>query len=154
MLLVPEKIFSEKLLEPSAVSFSKEFVEECLEADSRVRSPASDFCRNSIFSLTTGFLDSAQACLCDALGSRSDSCQAFGGQCPCKDNVIGRNCTRCKSGYYGFPDCKSKWNFSVSNFEQGGREMRPISLGIGLRFGFFFTPFSILLAFDYVIREL
>ena len=29
-----------------------------------------------------------------------------GGQCPCKDNVIGRQCTECKVGYYDYPNCK------------------------------------------------
>ena len=33
-------------------------------------------------------------------------CEKFGGQCRCKPNVIGRQCTRCKPGFFGFPDCK------------------------------------------------
>lgn len=30
----------------------------------------------------------------------------MGGQCECKKNVIGRRCDACRSGYWGFPDCK------------------------------------------------
>ena len=33
-------------------------------------------------------------------------CEKFGGQCECKPNVIGRQCTRCKPEFFGFPDCK------------------------------------------------
>ncbi|CAG2159955.1 unnamed protein product [Oppiella nova] len=34
-------------------------------------------------------------------------CKGFGGQCNCKPNVIGRTCSRCKTGFYGFPHCKA-----------------------------------------------
>lgn len=36
----------------------------------------------------------------------SFECDVFGGQCPCKPNVIGRKCEICKTGFYGFPDCQ------------------------------------------------
>ena len=52
------------------------------------------------------FNNGALACDCDTQGSTSKYCQEFGGQCPCKPNVIGRQCTRCKVGYYGFPNCR------------------------------------------------
>ena len=48
----------------------------------------------------------AVPCQCDFYGSLSFECEKFGGQCDCKPYVIGRQCNRCKTGYYGFPDCQ------------------------------------------------
>ena len=28
------------------------------------------------------------------------------GQCSCKDNIDGLKCSKCKDGYFGFPNCK------------------------------------------------
>ena len=39
-------------------------------------------------------------------GGADAQCQQFGGQCPCKPYVIGRQCDQCQTGYYGYPDCK------------------------------------------------
>jgi laminin, alpha 3/5 len=36
-------------------------------------------------------------------GSLGYDCGKIGGQCPCKPNVIGRQCTRCKPGFFGYP---------------------------------------------------
>lgn len=33
-------------------------------------------------------------------------CEKFGGQCECKENIINRQCTECRDGYFGFPNCK------------------------------------------------
>ena len=60
----------------------------------------------AVFTLTTEFNSGALPCQCNAEGSMSFECDQFGGQCPCKPGVIGRQCTRCKTGYFGFPDCK------------------------------------------------
>ena len=65
------------------------------------------FCRSSIISLAADFNGGALECQCDENGSTVlDSCESIGGQCSCKANVIGRQCTKCKPGFYGFPDCK------------------------------------------------
>lgn len=48
----------------------------------------------------------ALACQCDFYGSESFECEKFGGQCPCRPNIIGKRCNRCKTGYYGFPECR------------------------------------------------
>uniref|UniRef100_A0A665X2B1 Laminin subunit beta-2-like n=1 Tax=Echeneis naucrates TaxID=173247 RepID=A0A665X2B1_ECHNA len=42
------------------------------------------------------------ACKCDPQGSVSSMCDARGGQCHCKPNVIGRRCDQCAPGTYGF----------------------------------------------------
>ena len=41
-------------------------------------------------------------CGCDSTGSTSNICQAVGGQCTCKPNVVGRTCNRCAPGTFGF----------------------------------------------------
>ena len=47
------------------------------------------------------------ACDCDMEGSETSSCDILTGQCNCKNETItGRQCNKCKEGYYGFPDCK------------------------------------------------
>ena len=65
-----------------------------------------DFCKQGIFSLTVDYNNGALPCQCDFQGARSFECEPFGGQCACKDNVIGRRCERCKTGFFGFPNCK------------------------------------------------
>ncbi|CAK9251930.1 unnamed protein product, partial [Sphagnum jensenii] len=44
----------------------------------------------------------AKACNCDPTGSMSTVCNNLGGSCQCKANIDGRQCDRCKTGYYGF----------------------------------------------------
>jgi len=92
----------------SPVNFAEEFKQQCSGKFFDVKVDSSPFCINSVFSLSTLFNDGAFACECDTKGSTSKYCQEFGGQCPCKPNVIGRQCSRCRVGYYGFPNCKRK----------------------------------------------
>lgn len=66
----------------------------------------SGFCRDSIFSITSEYNSGALQCYCQYEGSTDLECEKFGGQCKCKHNVIGRTCNACKTGYYGYPDCK------------------------------------------------
>lgn len=67
----------------------------------------SGFCRDATFSLTTKYNHGTLPCHCDFEGSKSFECAQFGGQCPCQNNVIGRRCDTCKTGYFGFPNCQS-----------------------------------------------
>lgn len=64
------------------------------------------FCRDSVFSITANHNTGALPCQCDFYGSYSFECEKFGGQCQCKNHIIGRKCEACKTGYYGFPECK------------------------------------------------
>jgi len=57
--------------------------------------------------LTTAYNSGAFPCTCDSDGSLSHECDPYGGQCQCRPHVIGRRCDACKTGYFGFPDCKS-----------------------------------------------
>ncbi|KAI1304937.1 Laminin subunit alpha [Halotydeus destructor] len=83
-----------------------EFVKDCVQNSFLIGEEESEFCKKSVFSLTTAYNGQALECKCHHRGSTSNECNAFGGQCPCKPNVIGRTCTACKMGFYGFPDCK------------------------------------------------
>ena len=67
------------------------------------------FCRDSVFSLAVDNNNGALECGCNFDGSTSFDCETFGGQCDCKPHVIGRTCTQCKTGYYGFPNCQSEF---------------------------------------------
>jgi len=66
----------------------------------------SGFCRDAVFALTTAYNYGALKCACDSRGSIHFDCEQFGGQCPCRENIIGRQCSKCASGYYDFPNCK------------------------------------------------
>jgi laminin, alpha 3/5 len=67
---------------------------------------STDFCKQALFSLTADYNTGSLPCQCDYYGSISFECEPFGGQCQCKSNIIGRQCEACRTGYYGFPDCK------------------------------------------------
>ncbi|XP_076033711.1 laminin subunit beta-1 isoform X3 [Oratosquilla oratoria] len=79
----------------------------------------------------------AFACQCDGTGSKSSLCDSFGGQCECKQNVVGRRCDRCAPGTYDFGpegckpcDCSSVG--SLDNFcdqETGRCKCRPNTYG-------------------------
>ena len=56
--------------------------------------------------MASHFNNGALECNCDMTGSLGYDCAKIGGQCPCKPNVIGRQCTRCKPGFFGYPECK------------------------------------------------
>ena len=60
----------------------------------------------SAVSLSAFFNNGALPCGCHEVGSDSDTCQAFGGQCSCGPHVIGRDCSQCATGYWGFPNCR------------------------------------------------
>uniref|UniRef100_A0A7N6F819 Laminin subunit alpha 3 n=1 Tax=Anabas testudineus TaxID=64144 RepID=A0A7N6F819_ANATE len=67
---------------------------------------SSQFCRDSARSLVAAYNGGALPCNCDQSGSTGTTCDPAGGQCPCRRHVIGRQCTKCATGYYGFPYCR------------------------------------------------
>uniref|UniRef100_A0A146MHL0 Laminin subunit alpha n=2 Tax=Lygus hesperus TaxID=30085 RepID=A0A146MHL0_LYGHE len=107
VLVVPEGKFKESLMTEGPVSNVDRYREEC-GRDHYFIDPnnTSAFCRDSIFTVTTQFNNGALKCMCNPLGSKTLKCDKFGGQCGCKDNVIGRRCEECREGFFGFPDCK------------------------------------------------
>ncbi len=108
ILIVPKDSYLPVLASGEPVDRTNDFVEHCSKDNLHVTKDGNAFCTNSVFSLTTFYNNGSFPCECDTRGSRSDSCDVFGGKCPCFENIIGRACTRCKTGYYGFPNCRSK----------------------------------------------
>jgi len=91
---------------------ASKFVQDCISKsapnyDLRLQQ-ASPFCRQALYSLSSTFNEQASTCSCDIRGSTDPNglCEPYGGQCSCKPNVIGRRCDRCRTGYWGFPNCR------------------------------------------------
>ena len=112
MLLVPQDLFTEELQDDSPVPLTQEFLDSCSKDHFFIKSSDPKFCKDSVFSLTTSLSNGSFACDCNPKGSLNSDCEQFGGQCSCRQNVIGRTCSRCKTGYYGFPNCRSKFRCS------------------------------------------
>jgi hypothetical protein len=74
----------------------------CLDVLSVVKEPFYGICKTYLNSIGLWLFDGAQECSCHPIGSESFNCDPLGGQCPCKENVIGRTCDMCSTGYFGF----------------------------------------------------
>ncbi|CAI5641140.1 unnamed protein product [Oreochromis niloticus] len=107
IMLVPDSVYTPELLREKPLDKSEDFIQQCREEgfyiDPRT---SSQFCRDSARSLVAAYNDGALPCDCDASGSTGIVCDAVGGQCPCRPHVIGRQCTKCATGYFGFPYCR------------------------------------------------
>ncbi|XP_053349425.1 laminin subunit alpha-3 isoform X3 [Clarias gariepinus] len=107
VLVIPEENYSPELLHPKALDKASDFITQCgaqaFHIDLR---SASEFCRSSARSLVAHYLDGALPCYCDKAGSTSPTCEPVGGQCQCRPHVIGLQCSRCATGFYGFPYCR------------------------------------------------
>ncbi|XP_075877558.1 laminin subunit alpha-3-like isoform X2 [Nelusetta ayraudi] len=107
IMLVPDRSYSLNLLEEQPLDKSADFIQQCRGESFHIdRSTSSQYCRDSARSLVAAYNDGALPCNCDASGSTGDACDPVGGQCPCREHVIGRQCTKCSTGYYGFPHCR------------------------------------------------
>lgn len=106
ILIIPAEQYNPKVLKKIQFDQTKEFIKRCGNNHFHLNVTEKGFCRDSVFSLTTDYNNGALDCHCVAEGSRSFKCAQFGGQCPCKDNIIGRRCEICKTGFYGYPNCK------------------------------------------------
>ncbi|ALC44510.1 LanA [Drosophila busckii] len=106
LVVVPLEQFNNDLLVEETFDQTKEFIKNCGQDHFHITHNASEFCKNAVFSLTADYNSGALSCNCDYEGSTSFECHPFGGQCQCRNNVIGRQCTACRTDYYGFPDCK------------------------------------------------
>ena len=42
-----------------------------------------------------------QPCDCHVIGSASSKCDKATGQCPCKENVVGKRCDQCAENFAG-----------------------------------------------------
>ncbi|XP_044075989.1 laminin subunit alpha-3-like isoform X2 [Siniperca chuatsi] len=108
ILLVPDRSYTPDLLKEKPLDKSADFIQQCRGGDGFYIDPrtSSQFCRDSARSLVAAYNDGALPCNCDKSGSTGTTCDPVGGQCPCRQHVIGRQCTKCATGYYGFPYCR------------------------------------------------
>ncbi|XP_078092838.1 laminin subunit alpha-5 isoform X1 [Mustelus asterias] len=106
-LIVPEASYNSNYLVEEPLDKSYDFISTC-GGNSFYINPttASKFCKDSAVSLSAFYNNGALPCMCHEVGATSTSCDPFGGQCSCRPNVIGRDCSRCATGYYGFPNCR------------------------------------------------
>ncbi|KAJ8408959.1 hypothetical protein AAFF_G00239800 [Aldrovandia affinis] len=107
ILVVPEGSYSSSYLVEEPLDKSYDFISNCGQ-NSFYINPAgsSSFCRASAVSLSAFFNNGALPCGCHEVGAESDTCEPLGGQCRCRPNVIGRDCSQCATGYWGFPNCR------------------------------------------------
>ncbi|XP_051832660.1 laminin subunit alpha-5 [Antechinus flavipes] len=107
VLVVPEDGYSSNYLREEPLDKSYDFISLCA-ANGFYISPASSppFCRDAAISLSLFYNNGAQPCRCHEVGATGPTCEPFGGQCPCRAHVIGRDCSRCATGYWGFPNCR------------------------------------------------
>ncbi|XP_045314895.1 laminin subunit alpha-3 isoform X1 [Leopardus geoffroyi] len=107
VLVVPAENYDYQILHKKSVDKSFEFITNC-GGNSFYIDPqtASGFCKTSARSLVALYHKGALPCECHPTGAIGRHCSPEGGQCQCQPNVIGRRCTRCRVGYYGFPHCK------------------------------------------------
>uniref|UniRef100_A0A8C3RW26 Laminin subunit alpha-5 n=1 Tax=Chelydra serpentina TaxID=8475 RepID=A0A8C3RW26_CHESE len=108
ILVVPEDSYSSHYLLEEPLDKSYEFISSCGTFSPFLCSPttSSKFCRDAAISLSLFYNNGAQPCRCHEAGAVGGQCELFGGQCACKSNVIGRECSRCATGYWGFPNCR------------------------------------------------
>lgn len=107
VLMVPTENYDYQILHRNSMDKSLEFITNCGKNSFYIDpQTASRFCKNSARSLVAFYHKGALPCECHPTGATSPHCSPEGGQCPCRPNVIGRQCTRCATGHYGFPHCK------------------------------------------------
>ncbi|XP_036862294.2 laminin subunit alpha-5 isoform X1 [Manis javanica] len=107
VLVVPEDTYSPSYLREEPLDKSYDFISHCATHGYHI-SPSSSslFCRNAAASLSLFYNNGARPCGCHEMGATGPTCEPFGGQCPCRAHVIGRDCSRCATGYWGFPNCR------------------------------------------------
>ncbi|KHJ40538.1 laminin EGF-like protein [Trichuris suis] len=109
LLVVPLISYSDDLLIPQSVEHLHHSLTNCSQHLSEPllhMETIDDECEKLIFSLTVDFNAGAMSCDCNLEGSTSFICERYGGQCHCKQNIVGRQCDKCRSGFFGFPECK------------------------------------------------
>ncbi|XP_015117099.1 laminin subunit alpha [Diachasma alloeum] len=106
ILIIPAEQYDEKVLKKIQFDQTKEFLKRCGNNHFYINTTEEGFCRDSIFSLTADYNSGALNCGCSLEGTTSFECEKFGGQCPCKPNIIGRRCDICKTGFFGYPNCR------------------------------------------------
>ncbi|XP_053570955.1 laminin subunit alpha-3 [Bombina bombina] len=107
ILVVPADSYTHEILHEKPLDISLNFINIC-GGNSFYIDPfsSSEFCTDSAKSLSAFYNNGALPCNCNVEGATSTVCNPFGGQCNCRPNIIGRHCSNCATGYYGFPHCR------------------------------------------------
>uniref|UniRef100_A0A2I3HEX1 Laminin subunit alpha 5 n=1 Tax=Nomascus leucogenys TaxID=61853 RepID=A0A2I3HEX1_NOMLE len=128
VLVVPENVYSFGYLREEPLDKSYDFISHCAAQGYHI-SPSSSslFCRNAAASLSLFYNNGARPCGCHEVGATGPTCEPFGGQCPCRAHVIGRDCSRCATGYWGFPNCRREY---PSPWAPSGRELAGTAPGV------------------------
>nr|CAI5866249.1 unnamed protein product [Callosobruchus analis] len=58
--------------------------------------------QRSVRNITSALLP----CDCNSIGALDNFCQCYTGQCKCKPNTYGRECNKCRTGFWNFPNCE------------------------------------------------
>ncbi|XP_035865899.1 laminin subunit alpha-5 isoform X3 [Phyllostomus discolor] len=107
VLVVPEDAYSPSYLREEPLDKSYDFISQCASQGYHISpTSSSQFCRDAATSLSLFYNNGARPCGCHEVGATGPTCEPFGGQCPCRAYVIGRDCSRCATGYWGFPNCR------------------------------------------------
>ncbi|KAM7125584.1 laminin subunit alpha-5 [Molossus nigricans] len=107
VLVVPEDTYSPSYLREEPLDKSYDFINQCASHGYHISATSSSqFCRDAATSLSLFYNNGAWPCGCHEVGATGPTCEPFGGQCPCRAHVIGRDCSRCATGYWGFPSCR------------------------------------------------
>ncbi|XP_036179424.1 laminin subunit alpha-5 [Myotis myotis] len=107
VLVVPEDAYSSSYLQEEPLDKSYDFISQCAAHGYHISpTSSSQFCRDAATSLSLFYNNGARPCGCHEVGATSPACEPYGGQCPCRPHVIGRDCSRCATGYWGFPSCR------------------------------------------------
>lgn len=108
IVIVPSSSYSDKIMgDNTGADESNEFIDHCASDDYDIDDSKSGFCKENVYTLVTDYNNGALPCDCSADGSENFNCQQYAGQCRCKANIIGRTCSQCQTGYWGFPNCQA-----------------------------------------------
>uniref|UniRef100_A0A803TYS0 Laminin subunit alpha 5 n=1 Tax=Anolis carolinensis TaxID=28377 RepID=A0A803TYS0_ANOCA len=107
ILVVPEDSYGSSYLSEEPLDKSYDFISNCGVNGFYINPvTSSKFCQDSAISISLFYNNGAQYCNCHEAGAIRSQCEPFGGQCVCRPNVIGRECSHCATGYWGFPNCR------------------------------------------------
>ena len=121
LLLAPATSVNPEVFEYAPVDLTSDFISKCASQHFNIEYYSAVFCDQAVLSLSSKYNGGALPCECDEQGSvTTQACDYLGGQCQCKENIIGRQCSRCKTGYFGFPNCQP-CNCPTGNCDDSGK---------------------------------
>ncbi|ESO89633.1 hypothetical protein LOTGIDRAFT_164938 [Lottia gigantea] len=83
---------------------------KCIDCKSQTVGDHCERCQDGFFGNATS--QSCANCACSPGGSSSSVCDTSTGQCPCYTGVGTRQCSKCKTGFWGYSDRRSFGSYS------------------------------------------